>query len=209
MTEPTLRPARAVVTLVVSTVAFAAALTLRDLVDPWRSTAIAAVLGGALSAWTLGPRLRPLLRVTLRGVATSVLLGAALVAATHAAFALVRLAAASLAGTVRDLYVSIDLGVGRLPLALLTALIVIGEELVWRGVAVELVRDRPRLTIAAISVALYVAPQLPGHVPVLIAAAAGLGSVFAAQRLATGRLTDSILTHAIWSVAVFVVVPVT
>jgi membrane protease YdiL (CAAX protease family) len=209
MTETARSPARAVVTLVVSTVAFAAALALRDTVDPWRSTAIAAVLGSALSAWTLGPRLRALFGATPRGVAVAVALGAALVAATHAAFSLVRFAAPELAGTVRGLYVSIDLGAGRLPLALLTTIIVIGEELVWRGVAVELVRGRARLVGGAISVALYVVPQLPGHIPVLIAAAAGLGAVFAAQRLVTGRITDSILTHAIWSVAVFVVAPVT
>ena len=208
MIEPARGPIRAVVTLVVSTIGFATALALRDTIDPWRSTAVAAVLGTVLAVWTLGPRLRGLRSVTPRGAAVAVALGVALVAATHAAFQLAHLAWPELVGSVRGLYLSIDVGVSRAPLALLTIIIVIGEELVWRGVAIDLVRDLPRPVVGAISVALYVAPQLPGHVPVLIAAAAALGAIFAAQRLITGRLTDAILTHAIWSVAVFVVVPV-
>ena len=203
-----IRRVRAIVTLGVATVAFAAALALRQYVDPWRSTALAAVSGIVLSAWTLGPRLRGLFAITARGVAAAVALGAVLVAATHLGFQLLGYASPSLAVTVRGLYISIDLGASRLALAALTTIIVIGEELVWRGVAIEAARMRSKLAVGAISVALYVLPQLPGHVPVLIVAASGLGAVFAAQRLVTGRITDAILTHAIWSVAVFVVLPV-
>ena len=199
---------RATITLGVATVAFAAALALRQYVDPWRSTALAAVSGIALSAWTLGPRLRGLFTITARGVAAAVALGALLVAATHLGFRVLGYACPALAVTVRSLYISIDLGASRLALAALTTLIVIGEELIWRGVAIDAARMRSKLAVGAISVALYVLPQLPGHVPVLIVAATGLGAIFAAQRLVTGRITDAILTHAIWSVAVFVVLPV-
>ena len=205
---PPIRRVRAIVTLAVATVAFAAALALRQDVDPWRSTALAAVSGIVLSAWTLGPRLRGLFAITARGVAAAVALGVALVAATHLGFQVLGYASPALAVTVRGLYLSIDLGASRLALAALTTIIVIGEELVWRGVAIDAVRMRSKLAVGAISVALYVLPQLPGHVPVLIVAATGLGAIFAAQRLVTGRITDAILTHAIWSVAVFVVLPV-
>jgi membrane protease YdiL (CAAX protease family) len=199
---------RGAVTLVVATLGFALALAFRDRVDPWRSTATAAAVGVAMSAWTLGPRLRRLFATTPRQILAPVGLGVALVVATHGGFQMIRLLAPDLAVTVRGLYVSIDLGDSQLALAALTAFIVLGEELVWRGVAIDVVGAcRSKLAVAAISVALYVAPQLPGHVPVLIIAAAGLGSVFAAQRLATGRLIDSLITHAIWSVAVFVLWP--
>ena len=199
---------RATITLGVATVAFAAALALREYVDPWRSTALAAVSGIALSAWTLGPRLRGLFATTARGVAAAVVLGVALVAATHLGFQVLGYASPALAVTVRGLYLSIDLGASRLALAALTTIIVIGEELIWRGVAIDAVRMRSKLAVGASSVALYVLPQLPGHVPVLIVAATGLGAIFAAQRLVTGRITDAMVTHAIWSVAVFVVLPV-
>lgn len=208
MTAPSAQRTRGIITLAVSTLGFAAALALRNQLDPWRTTALAALVGSLLSAWTLGPRLRGLFAVTSRGLVTAVALGVALVTATHAGFALVRLAAPAFALTISSLYLSIDVGANRLALVALTALIVVGEELVWRGVAVELANRRAKLAAGGISVALYVLPQLPGHVPVLIAAATGLGAVLAAQRLRTGRLTDSIVTHAIWSVAVFVVFPV-
>ena len=54
---------------------------------------------------------------------------------------------------------------------------------------------------------LYVLPQLAGGVPLLIVAATLLGALFATQRLVTGRLVDPLLTHVVWSVSVFVVVP--
>lgn len=199
---------RGVVTLVVATVAFAAALVLRQSVDPWRATALAAVIGIALSAWTLGPRLRPLLAIDGAGVARAIVLGAVLVGATHAAFAAVRAISPELAITVRGLYLSIEQGDSRIALALITTLIVTGEELVWRGVGLAIARAGSPLGCAVVSVALYVLPQLAGHVPVLIAAAIGLGAIFAAQRLVTGRLTDVIITHAIWSIAVFILLPV-
>ena len=200
---------RGVITLVVATVGFAVALALREQVDPWRSTAAAAMTSIVLSAWTLGPRLRGLCVITPRGALAAAALGVALVAATHGGFQLIQIASPELAVAVRRLYASVDQGASRLPLAALTTLIVLGEELVWRGVAIDVVRGhRVKLEIGGISVALYVLPQLPGHVPVLIVAATVLGSVFAAQRLVTGRLTDSLVTHAIWSVAVFVVFPV-
>jgi len=178
-------------------------------VDPWRSTAAAAAVSIALSAWALGPRLRGLFAITVRGAMVAVGLGVGLVAATHLGFQLIRMVSPGLAAAVGGLYASIDLGASRPILALVTVIIVIGEELVWRGVAIDVISERrSRLEVGAASVALYVLPQLPGHVPVLIAAATVMGGVFAAQRILTGRVTDPVLTHAIWSVAVFVVFPV-
>ncbi|HET9627250.1 MAG TPA: CPBP family intramembrane glutamic endopeptidase [Kofleriaceae bacterium] len=208
MTRPPVSRVRGAITLVIASAGFAAALALRDRVDPWRCTALAALVGIALSAWTLGPRLRGLFAITGRGVVGAVGLGVVLVAATHAGFAVLRAWSPDFAATVRGLYLSIDLGASRLALVLLTTLIVIGEELVWRGVAVAVVGARSRIAAGAASVALYVVPQLPGHVAILIAAATGLGAIFAAQRLITGRLTDAVITHAIWSVCVFILFPV-
>ena len=199
---------RAIVTLVVATGGFALALALRERIDPWRATALAAAVAIALSVWTLGPRLRDLCAITPRGALGALAVGVALVAATHVAFRIVLVASPDLALTIRDLYASIEVGAPRLTLVALTTVVVIGEELVWRGVAIEvLTGPRPALQVAATSVALYVLPQLAGHVPLLIVAAFGLGSLFAAQRLVTGRLVDPLLTHAIWSIAVFVVLP--
>ncbi|MCX5742926.1 MAG: type II CAAX endopeptidase family protein [Proteobacteria bacterium] len=199
---------RGAITLVVTTLGFAVALALRARVDPWQSTAVAAIVGIALAVWTLGARLRPLFAIPPRAAVGAIGLGLGLVVATHLAFRGVVAASPSLAAAVRALYVSVAVETSPILLFLLTTIVVIGEELVWRGVAIEqFAAGRSRFAVAAISVALYVLPQLAGGVPLLILAATGLGGLFAAQRLRTGRLADALLTHAVWSLSVFVVVP--
>lgn len=206
MTTP--HTARGVIAVVVATVGFSIALVLREHVDPWRATAFAALASVSLSAWALGPRLCELFTVTTRSAALAIGLGALLVAATHVAFHAVQVGSPALADSIGALYVSIDVGASRPTLLVLTAVVVLGEELVWRGVVVELMgARRSHVAIGAVSVGAYVLPQLAGHVPLLILAATGLGSLFAAQRIATGRLTEPLLTHLVWSLSVFVVFP--
>lgn len=208
---PAARPpssVRGVTTLVVATLAFTIALALRERVDPWRATAIAALASGGLAWWALGGRAGDLLRATPRGAIVAIVTGGLLAAVTHLAYGAATVASPDLARSVSALYASIDVSTSPLALALLTAIVVLAEELVWRGVAVELIRGRATTrVVGALSVALYVLPQLGGGEPLLIAAAAVLGSLFALQRLITGRLVAPLLTHAIWSVAIFVVWP--
>lgn len=202
------RKLRGAIALAIATLGFSIALLLRERVDPWRSTALAALVGAGIGGWALGARARALFTVTARSALVALALGAVLVAVTHGAYRVASIAYPELAVAVRALYASIDVGASGLTLVILTAIVVVGEEIVWRGVAVDLATNAgSRITIGAISVALYAVPQLVGGVPLLIVAATLLGGVFATQRLVTGRLTDALLTHVVWSVAVFVVVP--
>jgi uncharacterized protein YbjT (DUF2867 family) len=194
--------------LVVATIAFSLALVLRERVDPWSSTAAAAVLGVGLAWWALGDRMGRLFAVSARGVCAAAALGGLLVVATHGTYQIASTSWPELAHSVRALYASIDVGLSRPVLVLLTTTVVIGEEVIWRGVAIELVPTASKTTAGAISVALYVLSPLAGGVPLLIVPTALLGGLFAAQRLITGRITDSLVTHTVWSVAVFVMVPV-
>jgi len=199
---------RGVVAVALATIGFSIALILRERLDPWRTTAIAAVASGAVAWWALGARARPLLRTTAPGALIAVALGGLLVAATHGAYHVASAASPELERSVRALYASIEVDASRGALVLLTAIVVLAEELVWRGVAIELVGSLgAKVPIASISVALYVLPQLGTGEPLLLAAALMLGSLFAAQRLITGRLVDPLLTHVVWSAAIFVVVP--
>ena len=182
---------------------FAATIALRLRVDPWLTTAGAGAIAIALSVWTLGRvHLAKLFSAQTRHVLYAILAGIALVIATHAAYRLLPFT------EVYGLYGSIAGGHPRWLLALITFGVVVAEELVWRGVALELVKPRRLTRIGApLAVALYVAPQLIGGVWLLMLAALGLGIVFTYQRIATRSLTPPIITHAIWSVAIFVVVP--
>ena len=193
---------RSVIAVAVATVAFGAALWLRERVDPWLATATAAVIAGAIAVWALGrERLRGLFAVDARGLAGAAALGGALVLATHLAF---RLAAPWLGPQVRGLYASIDTVVPRAAQAAITFGVVVVEELVWRGCTFAGER-LPRRAVGA--VVLYVIPQIMGGERVLVLAALGLGTVFTIQRVRTGRLLYGLVTHAIWSLAIFVVVP--
>ena len=193
---------RSVIAVAVATVAFGAALWLRERVDPWLATATAAVIAGAIAVWALGrERLRGLFAVDARGLAGAAALGGALVLVTHLVF---RLAPPWLGPHVRGLYASIDTVVPRAAQAAITFGVVVVEELVWRGCTFAGER-LPRRAVGA--VVLYVIPQIMGGERVLVLAALGLGTVFTIQRVRTGRLLDGLVTHAIWSLAIFVVVP--
>ena len=93
-------------------------------------------------------------------------------------------------------------------LVLFIVLIVIAEELVWRGVAFVLLGDhRSRAQLIVISTVLYALPQLIGGSWVLVCAALSLGTLLGLQRARSGRLTEAMITHAVWSVAIFGLVP--
>lgn len=79
-------PIRALVALAIATVGFSTALVLRDRLDPWRATAVAAMLSSGLALWALGERARPLFKTTPRSALLAILLGGAVVGATHGAY---------------------------------------------------------------------------------------------------------------------------
>ncbi len=197
---------RAVIAVAVSTAGFAVSLGLRDQIDPWLSTAASGLVGIGLSMWALDARLRGLFASSWRGLATAAAIGLALVVATHAAYRVTESVSPAVTEHVRALYATIAVGHGRLPLVGLTLVVVVAEELIWRGAALEMFPAR-RTWFAVATVGLYALPQALAGAWLLVAAALGVGSLFLVQRVVTGRLTDSIVTHAVWSIAIFVVVP--
>ncbi len=201
--------ARSWIAVVATTLAFSLALALRTRLDPWLSTVVASVLGIGLAHWALGgARLKASFAVTGSGALFAISLGVLLVVATHAVFGVVSIAWPEIAREVRMLYSTIDSGYTRGTLALITATVVLAEELIWREAAIALLGEqRSRAAVGALAVALYVVPQIAAANPLLALAAIGLGIVFSAQRLVTGRLVDPLLTHGIWSLSIFVLVP--
>lgn len=197
---------RAVVAVGVTTIGFALALALRDRLDPWIATAAVGVVGIGLSTWALGPRTRALFAITGRSASLATCLGVVLVVATHALAHVGAAVAPELISEVRRLYASVAADYGTVPLVGLTLIVVLAEELVWRGAALELVPPRARWA-GVVAILLYALPQALAGAWLLVAAALGLGAVFATQRLVSGRITDPFITHAVWSVSIFVLVP--
>jgi hypothetical protein len=93
--------------------------------------------------------------------------------------------------------------------ALVLLVAVVAEELVWRGLLVELLTPRlgPGWTCAAVS-ALYALPQVAAQTGVLVAVAFACGVVWTALRLAARNLVVPLVSHLVWSLVIFVLAPV-
>lgn len=199
---------RALVALTLGVVLFGAAMASREVLNPWWSNTAAAlaVLGAAAAA--LGPRLRVLLTPRARDLVTGLALGAAMVGLTHLAYEGASALEPSLQPRVAALYADIA-GAIALPLAVLVTLLIVGaEELLWRGVALDLCLQRlPRPAAIGVAAAVSAVPQIIGGSWILVAAAIVVGIVFALQRLLTRSLVGPLVAHATWSVAVFILLP--
>lgn len=204
MTHPKLAPW----VVVACTAAFGIALATRDVLNPWITNAGVAAAALALSAWMLGRRLRALLAFRLPSVFVAAGTGALLVAATHAGYLAMTALFPALEAVVAELYLDIESRPAGGATALVIALIVAAEEILWRGVAVEVLeRYLTRLGTFAAVVVLYAMPQVIGGSWLLVATALALGALFTAQRLHTGRLTEPLITHTVWSVSIFFALP--
>lgn len=199
----------AVVLLVVGTLLFGVAIALRNSLNPWFTNAALGVLVAAACALLLRPRLSQLLSLRARAIAGAIALAIFMVAATHLGYYLASHLWPALAIEVEGLYANI--GPQAPPQAItvgLIALVVVAEELLWRGVAIEICEQRFRpITTVVLCTVLYTIPQLIGGEWVLILAAISAGGVFSAQRVLTKELTGPLLTHIIWSACIFSLLP--
>ncbi len=188
---------------------FGAAIAARAQLNPWWTNAGVAVLVLAASAGVLTNRLGSLFELRWKSLGGAVLLGALMVAATHLSFGLATALIPGLEDTVVTLYRDIGRqSPGQIPSVGLIAVVVVAEEVLWRGLAVELFEPRfGRARTGVVVVLLYTIPQLIGGDWVLLAAAIGAGTIFSVQRLVTGNLLVPITTHAIWSACIFSLVP--
>ena len=207
---------RAIVAIALATLAFAGALAGRHRIDVWSATAAAALASIALATWagraSLLARLRPRLLPAVGGLAA----GAALAAATHAGYRLLAGVFAALPGLAGALYRDLERAPGpfaaaspavMLPLLLLVTL---AEELVWRGLLVDLLRPHlPALATGVLATALYALPLVASGNLALVALGLLCGAVWTALRLATGGLVASWACHATWGMLVFAIRPLT
>jgi membrane protease YdiL (CAAX protease family) len=84
---------------------------------------------------------------------------------------------------------------GSSPLVVLTTLVNgVAEEVYFRGAVYDLA-DRP-VTLSTVA---YIASVAASRNPALILASAVMGTLFTAQRHASGDITSSMITHVVWS----------
>lgn len=88
-------------------------------------------------------------------------------------------------------------GLGPLAAAALVALVVLAEELVWRGALLGGATGARLLVLSA----LYAACHAPSGSPLLVAVAFGCGIYWGAIRLATGSAFAATVAHLLWDAA--------
>lgn len=195
--------------VLVATAGFTLALVGKEEFNVWLLTGIAAAMSLALAVWSDGRRLAALLRPRKRDLAAGAGAGVALVVATHVLYPLGAELVPAFGRLVEYLYADISVPPGPQAGLPLTAVVVLAEEAVWRGVLMEDLRHRFRRRRVRITVAtlLYAVPHMLAGIPVLVIAALSMGAVATLLRLATGRLVAPLICHMVWSMTIFAVWP--
>jgi membrane protease YdiL (CAAX protease family) len=192
----------------VTTLALFLSLLPGSIVGLWPGMAAAGVLGVGAAWWASRAQAPMRWRPTRRDIAFGVLGGVAMVCATHLSYAPAIEAVPALAHEARLLYARLDEPPGRWSAVPLIVLVVIAEELVWRGVAYPHVERRfGRLAAVAIVTITYGIPQLGSGSWLLVLLALACGFVWTLQRAATGRVAAPLLTHLTWTVSVMLLFP--
>jgi membrane protease YdiL (CAAX protease family) len=200
-------PSRTLATAGITTIAWAAAFAFG------RATGATLASLGALSlvvmaACAAAPSLRPPLRLSPRDVAAGLgagaALGAFLLGATVVVYPWLRALLPPLAGEVRGLYASMPVTAATFPLVVA---VVVAEELVWRGAALEALRARGVVVAALASSIVYALGQAGSGLWVLPALALLLGALWALCTLVLRSALASLVAHAIWTLGVFTVWP--
>lgn len=173
----------------------------------WLALGGAALVLGAAVLLLDGASSRRALRPTLRLVLIGALAGIAMAAITHLAYPPISRIAPFVGRDAAALYSSF-----RLPPLGLAALaltpVILGEELVWRGVVQSALVRRlgPKAGVAA-AAALYALTLAPLGSPVLALAALVFGLGWGVLRQATGSLVPPLVAHLAWDFIVLLWLP--
>jgi membrane protease YdiL (CAAX protease family) len=149
------------------------------------------------------------LAVTPRAVFVGVATGVAMTLATYPMFRFAAELVPGLDVTVESLYAAARARDLSHALAW-TALIIVAEEVLWRGLVLDVLDERvPRSLASALSIASYALAQLGSGSLIVLLLALVCGTIWTVQRRVTGSIVAPLITHLIWSPAVILLWPVT
>ncbi|HVK78405.1 MAG TPA: CPBP family intramembrane glutamic endopeptidase [Kofleriaceae bacterium] len=180
------------------------ALDVRSAV-PWLAVLAAAIIAVAVAVER--PRLAALLRPTLDDLRLGALTGAVMVGVTYGGYHLAAHVVPGLRADVAEV-VALAGPYQRARAVPLLLLVVVAEELLWRGVLLGALAERqPIERAAALSLLTYAAAQAGAGSVLIVAVALACGGVWTWLRVRTGRLPASLVSHAMWTTTVVVIHP--
>ncbi|MGM0575418.1 MAG: CPBP family intramembrane glutamic endopeptidase [Myxococcota bacterium] len=176
--------------------------------DFWLPLGVYAGLISIGALWVYGRWMERLLRARRRDALRGALGGLALAVASWVLYPPIAEAFPFVADDVRRLYGIVHGPIGAAEAAPLAVLIILGEEMLWRGVFLEALRLRMRSGPAILLAAVAYAATVSAHGSVvLVGLALAWGVVWGAQRVHSDSLVVPILSHLIWASAVVAIAP--
>ena len=168
------------------------------------AAAMGLTLRGSLSLPIVRSRLRPSFSAIVTGVCAGLLHSIL----TIPAAALILHLQPQWRSAVAELY-SWRAGHSRLFIGLTLPMIVLAEEVFWRGVIAQFLIERSgKLCGILLASAMYAAAHLAAFNPVLLLAAFACGLYWGLLYAATDNLTTTTLSHLIWDVLLLFALPV-
>ena len=183
---------------------------LRDHLNIWIGTTAAALTSVALLWFGARPQSRaPGSTPTGLAIALGAFAGVLMSFATWWLYPVSVSLLPPIQGEVEALYSLLRQAPGPLRAFPLMLLVVVAEELVWRGLAIDLL-SKPLGAGRAVLVSafLYILPQIALGSPLLIVIAASCGLLWGALRVTTHGLLAPLFAHLVWDFLVFVIYPV-
>ena len=190
--------------------AFCAAMGLRAEVSVWIGTGSAASLSLLLLWFGARPSARAVVGPKpLAGLLVGIAVGVAMSFATWGLYPIAVDLLPVVQREVETLYDLLRQPPGPVRAFPLLLLVVAVEELVWRGLAVDVLSPSlGRWRAVAVAALLYVLPQIAFRSPLLVVVALLCGLVWGALRARTDGLTAPFVAHLVWDILVFIAYPV-
>lgn len=197
------------ITLAVCTAAFCLAMGLREVVNVWLGTGLAGAFSILLMARLSRASLTEHWNTSSPPVLMGLVVGVAMAAATWLLYPISIDLVPSIAVEVPKLYALLRQPPGPVWAFPVLVLVVTAEELVWRGLAIDVfVRHSNASAAVLLAALLYTLPQVAFRSPLLVVVAFLCGVVWGALRVRTNGLLAPLLAHLIWDLLVFVLFPV-
>lgn len=197
------------VILALSILAFCVAMGLREQLNIWLGTGAAALTALVLVRLSSERDGEPMWQVTNRNVLAGIGTGVVMSLATWAIYPVSGELVPQIHVEVPKLYALLRQTPGPVAAFPVLVVVVLAEELVWRGLAIDVfARGRPGGRAVFLSAVVYTIPQIAFRSPLLVVVALACGLVWGALRIQTRGLVAPLLAHLIWDLLVFVLFPV-
>jgi membrane protease YdiL (CAAX protease family) len=192
----------------VGTLAMALALSSKDALNVWLSTGLVSGFVLLLGFSVHSTALRHVLTLSWGGAGLGIGTGLLMAVLTQLFYPLAAAWLPQLAPAVADLYTYLAQPPGPVAALPVLLLVVMAEEVVWRGVLID--AFPPSLNAVAVvlcSALIYSLPHLAGRSLILFGVAFVCGTIWGLLRMATGSVWVPVLSHLAWNLNVFVFFP--